>query len=332
MAELATEQQKRELVEGIERILATPIATPSIQNTPNVKGALAADPASVIPDNRATENPPADYTFPKTLVGVNGGQDAGGYMQITCFKYERGYRDLQELESPNTPKKKQYTIRLPLPQTVSQEYSADLDQFKGSATFDLVQEAADDYIGGVASGVVGAAASGGVAMMKDLAGRFLRGAGVNTQGGLIGAISNQRNLASTAAGLSMNPRYEMAFNSMNIRQHSFDFNLIPTDKEETDIIRELVHQLRLSSHPEPADNVVGFFYQYPDEFIITFHDHRGRRILEIPYIPDCIIRDIGVAHTTGRLHTDGSPVATRLTIQFQELQALDRNDIKRIAK
>jgi hypothetical protein len=298
-----------------------------LPNTQNRVEQEAADPEVLIPEAEVSESGPVNFAFPKTL--DSNGPDRGPYMQIHCYQYKRGYRDLNEIGT-NQAKEKFYSIKLPLPPTLGQEYSADLENFNGSFVYDAAANMAGGD--GVLSAAVGAGAAGIAQTIKTTAQRFIQGTGNMTLNNLLGSIGAQKNLASATAGININPRYEVAFNSMNLRTHSFDFNLVPANSEEAKTLYDMITRLKISAHPKSTDQTVRVGFFYPDEFVITFHDQFGERIGEIPTIPDCIIKDLGITHTTGRLHVDGAPVATRLTIQFQELQALDRDDIRRLEK
>ncbi len=287
-----------------------------------------ADPETAIERSIASESGSVDYVFPQTLQ-TEGTSDFGPYMQISCYRYQRGYRSLTEI-GQTKPKERYYTIKLPLPQTITQEYSADTDQFSGNVIFDVAQGATEGT-GDIISAVFGAAGATAASALKAGLQRFLAGAGGATFQTLANAAGAQRNLVSATTGLTLNPRYEVVFNSMQIRQHSFDFNLVPKDAQEAEIIRELTRRLRKSAHPTPVGGTeLKIGYAYPDEFIITFHGSDGTRLRDIPFIPDCLIRNLGITHTTGRLHLDDSPVATRVSIQFQELHTLDRTELERL--
>lgn len=318
-----------ELREALEKARVTTMShTPVYSSTPNRVEQASADPSFVMPEAEALENPPESFVFPSGLT-EQGNIESGPYMKISCYKYRRGYRELSDIDG-NASKEKYYTLILPLPQTIAQEYSANMEQFEGSVVFDAAQQSTDGYIGSLASSAFGAAAMGAAAALKDTMMRFSSTAGGTAFQSFMQQSGAIRNLASTTNGFSLNPRYEMAFNSMQIRQHSFDFNLVPKSAEEARIINRLTRRLRLSSHPTPMFSSLKMGLTYPDEFVITFHDQTGKPIQEIPYIPDCMIKDLGITHTTGRLHDQGSPIATRIAIQFQELQLLDRDEIKRM--
>jgi hypothetical protein len=136
-----------------------------------------------------------------------------------------------------------------------------------------------------------------------------------------GFSSDARNQISSAAGISINPRYETSFDSMELRRHSFQFPLVPTSREEAAIINKIIRQLRYSIHP--SELVDDLLYGYPDKFVVEFNDHMGNRIDSIPHIPDCFISEFTVNSMAGRMH-DNDPISTTLNITFTEQHTLTR--------
>lgn len=270
-----------------------------------------------------TEAKVFEYVFPTNLRS-SGTSEFGPYVKISAYSYKRGFVKQED-------KKKLYSIMLPIPQIVNQEYSASLENFEGSVVFDAASKLGS-AVGG--SDTVAALAGGTAALTADslkmLTQRFVQGTGSQILSSLPQLMSSQRNIVSSQVGYSLNPRYEVAFNSMGLRQHSFEFTLVPTEEVESDEIRSIVNALRLSSHPVTSDEALGIFYKYPDEFTISFHDADGNLLPDVPYIPDSLIANFGVSTSTGRLHSDNSPVMTKISIAFQEMVALDREDIRNI--
>lgn len=306
---------------SVQKVINTNNSVP-ITNLP-----LLADEVenpNVVVDEQITQSEIRDFVFPPSLISRNS-SESGPFIKISGYTYKRGFIKPED-------KTKKFNIYLPIPQSITQEYSSSLTNFDGSVVFD-----AGAAIGGMASGgelakgILGGAAVGGAGAISAIASRFMQGTGSQILPALTNKLKEARSLASTQVGYSLNPRYEVAFNSMGLRQHSFEFNLVPTSSEEALVIDDLVHALRLASHPVISDEALSIFYKYPDEFVVSFHDADGVLLRSVPYIPDCIIANLGVTTSTGRMHSDNTPVATKLSIQFQETTALSRDDIRNIS-
>lgn len=270
-----------------------------------------------------TEAKVFEYVFPTNLRS-SGTSEFGPYVKISAYSYKRGFVKQED-------KKKLYSIMLPIPQIVNQEYSASLENFEGSMVFDAAAKLANEA-GGTESmkAILGGGAAATGTLVQATVQRFLQGTGSQALASLGQLAGSVRNIVSSQVGYSLNPRYEVAFNSMGLRQHSFEFTLVPTEEVESDEIRSIVNALRLSAHPVTSDEALGIFYKYPDEFTISFHDADGNLLPDVPYIPDSLIANFGVSTSTGRLHSDNSPVMTKISIAFQEMVALDREDIRNI--
>lgn len=264
------------------------------------------------------------FIFPEQLRSV-GSSEYGPFIKISGYTYKRGFVRPED-------KTKKLEIYLPIPQVISQEYSASLSNFEGSIVFDAAS-ATGGALGGseAMKSVLGGTAFAGAGAISAMVNRFAQGTGSQVLQTLQNSLKEARNLVSTQIGYSLNPRYEVAFNSMGLRQHGFEFNLVPLSEREAKEVDDLVHALRLASHPVTSDEQLGVFYKYPDEFVISFHDADGVLLRAVPYIPDCIISNLGVSTSTGRMHSDNSPVATKLSVQFQEMTSLSRDDIRNIS-
>lgn len=264
------------------------------------------------------------FIFPEQLRS-SGSSEYGPFIKISGYTYKRGFVKPED-------KTKKLEIYLPIPQVVSQEYSASLSNFEGSIVFDAASKIANEAgASETFKGILGGAAFAGANAISAIAGRFAQGTGSQVLASVQNSLKEARMMASTQIGYSLNPRYEVAFNSMGLRQHGFEFNLVPLSERESKEVDGLVHALRLAAHPVTSDEQLGVFYKYPDEFVISFHAADGTLLRSVPYIPDCIISNIGISTSTGRMHSDNSPVATKLSIQFQEMVALSRDDIRNIS-
>jgi hypothetical protein len=133
--------------------------------------------------------------------------------------------------------------------------------------------------------------------------------------------------AAILGGFPINPRVEVLFSHNDLRQFRFDFLMSPRNEKESQTIEEIVKTLRFHSVPELSAATGGFTYIPPAEFDISFY-HNGKENTKIPRINTCVLTVIEVQYdpTDGIFSTfrDGSPVAVRMTLGFQEVEPLHK--------
>jgi hypothetical protein len=297
-------------------------ATPASTNSTTQTEARKFDPKEVIGQTQKSKIETLE--FPIGLRSRDKVQ-SGPYMVIKAYSYKRRI-DSKEQDKPL------YRICLPMPPNIMQGYSAHTTNFSGTYLVDKAINAFDasengGLKGAMAGAAVGAAGVGAAivgtsaiaAILDKMKSQSMAQGIHNVVFG--GFSSDARNQISSAAGISINPRYETSFDSMELRRHSFQFPLVPTSREEAAIINKIIRQLRYSIHP--SELVDDLLYGYPDKFVVEFNDHMGNRIDSIPHIPDCFISEFTVNSMAGRMH-DNDPISTTLNITFTEQHTLTR--------
>ena len=98
-----------------------------------------------------------------------------------------------------------------------------------------------------------------------LVGAFLGGVG----GGLA-AISAQQAFQGVSAGVGIarNPHEAVLFQGMDFRTHSFDYKLVPKNREDSDTIRDVIYRLKQGLLPTYLSS--NHFFSYPHLFEIRF--------------------------------------------------------------
>jgi len=132
----------------------------------------------------------------------------------------------------------------------------------------------------------------------------------------------------------INPRIELFFSNTALREFQFDFQFAPSSPEESQSLKEIIHALRFHAAPEyNAANLdsagaalASVLWTPPSEFDITFYN-RGVENTSIPRINTCVLNSIDLDYApSGNFSTfrDGTPVATRMQLGFQEVEVLHR--------
>ena len=126
---------------------------------------------------------------------------------------------------------------------------------------------------------------------------------------------------------AMNPKQEVMFNSFRFRSFQFNFQFAPKSKEEALMVQEIIETLRYYALPEISKSKL--FYLFPAEFEIYFM--RGQKPnSKIPRIATSVLRTVDVNYSPNGVWAtlpDGSPVALTMSLDFYELEMIDRNRV-----
>lgn len=188
-----------------------------------------------------------------------------------------------------------------------------------SDTIRNVTNQAAGYIrGGAAdSGAVGtAAAIYGTLFASDVVGK-----------GFGNFATNIRSQVLRGAGAALNNHLESFFEDVKMRSFTFEFQLSPRTPEEAQEIQQIIKMFKYAGHPAQYEGLAGVFFAYPQVFDIEiFNEQQTHKI--------------GTSALTGmstvyggdtRNHTfyDKHPVQVTLSLQFTELEILDKDKIDR---
>lgn len=168
---------------------------------------------------------------------------------------------------------------------------------------------------------------------------------------IAGGGLNSEAALNAVTGAVRNPRKEQLFNDVEYRTFEFTFNFFPRSKKESHDVMEIIKLFRFHAYPEVSNNQA--FYNMPSEFQITFVDieyptlnpfqqigsffgaeYSGTVAKEnqwINKIGRTVLTNVSVNYTPlDRLSMfpDGAPTAVSMTLQFTELEAMNRNKIK----
>lgn len=124
---------------------------------------------------------------------------------------------------------------------------------------------------------------------------------------------------------SANKREFKVFENVSQREFSFNFELVPTNKQESNTIHRIIYLIRRSSTPEVVGD--GLQFRHPDYFQITIQDPNGDDA-DIIKMPMCVCQTISVTYNSDSIsyfREDGMPVSTNLSLSFKEVDALNKN-------
>lgn len=204
-------------------------------------------------------------------------------------------------------------------------------------------------------GNIGGAAAGGLENLGGAASRFPEIFGADrvreTIAKQTGEQFSRNDLFSSAAGVVLNPNTELLFKNPHMRTIDFTYKLIPNNKDEAEIIYEIVRTFKRCLHPSfgrpgreqggkaqglgqvfniggNAETKVGFI-TVPS--VCKFAFMKGNDLH--PFLPQyktCALVGVDVNYTTDGQYVvtrDGYPVSTELRLSFKELKLVYREDI-----
>jgi hypothetical protein len=130
-------------------------------------------------------------------------------------------------------------------------------------------------------------------------------------------------------GMAINPQMEVLFTQIEFRTFQFDFLFTPRNQQETASIRNIIQMFKMHAAPEIDSASGGRYFIVPSRFDINFYKD-GKINTNIHKLAPAVLTAIVTDYAPQGwvTHEDGMPVQTRLTLQFQEIEILDKNKIR----
>jgi hypothetical protein len=208
------------------------------------------------------------------------------------------------------PKKKRKvaTISLYIPDTLNFQYNAGY----GNLT---LQQVANEAAGTAASAVNNVPILGTLANIGTL--------------GLSAAQSNAARLALSTQGLAINPQQQLLFDGIDFRTYQMAFTFTPYSRQEAETVKEIIKLFRYHAAPQITTAAAGMFFVPPSTFNLDFL-FNGQRNTNITKVTESVIENIDVNYAPNgwAAHDNGAPVQTTLTINFKEIELVDKDKIQ----
>ena len=200
------------------------------------------------------------------------------------------------------------------------------------------------------TGMLGYMAATGIDFAKQLGSGDYEGAAKSLIGGLGGFATEaaKRGAAGILEGLTGsegatqlgnrifgqadNPYMEVLFESMNVRQFTYNFTFAPRNEDERDDVQAIIQLFRFHMAPE-LQGGQSRFLTLPSEFDIHYmYQAKDGTNSENDYynkIATCVLENVAVDYTPGavRSFADGSPTQITMTLVFKETEALTKDKI-----
>jgi hypothetical protein len=135
-------------------------------------------------------------------------------------------------------------------------------------------------------------------------------------------------LLLNTAGLAINPKEQVLFDGITFRTYQLAFTFTPTSRDEAIEVRNIIKELRSAAAPTINSGKAGMFYDIPNTFDIDFL-FNGVRNRHITKVAESVLESIDVNYAPNgwSAHNDGAPVQTTLTLNFKEIELIDKNMI-----
>jgi len=147
------------------------------------------------------------------------------------------------------------------------------------------------------------------------------------EGSLEVAFPGAAGFFTKQSGKAVNPRMELAFQSVPFRQFSFSFDFAPKNKDEVTMINKIIQKFKFHMLPDLSDEK---YLITPSEFQIMYM-YRDKANMYLPKISRCVLTDMsvdyspeGVFHTFKADNQGAMPVLSKLTLTFSETEIMTK--------
>ena len=147
--------------------------------------------------------------------------------------------------------------------------------------------------------------------------------------GLTVAQSNAAKLALSTQGLAINPQQQLLFDGIDFRTYQMAFTFTPYSRQEAETVKEIIKLFRYHAAPQITTGGAGMFFVPPSTFDLDFL-FNGQRNNNVTRVTESVIESIDVNYAPNgwSAHDDGAPVQTTLTMNFKEIELIDKDKIK----
>jgi hypothetical protein len=140
--------------------------------------------------------------------------------------------------------------------------------------------------------------------------------------------SDVTRLALSTQGLALNPLNQLLFDSIDFRTYQLAFTFTPYSRQEAEDVKKIIKLFKEAAMPKITEAAFGMFFIPPSTFKIDFL-YNGKTNTGISKVTESIIESIDVNYAPNgwSAHTDGAPVQTTLTMNFKEIELVDKKKI-----
>ncbi len=170
--------------------------------------------------------------------------------------------------------------------------------------------------------------------MTDILGMLMETGGVIgrqvMQGALEVAFPGAAGFFTKQTGRALNPRMELAFQSVPFRSFNFEFDFAPKNQKEVESVNKIMQLFKFHMAPDVSNEK---YMITPSEFQIMYY-YRDKVNTYLPKISRCVLQDMSVDYAPeGVFHTFKSdvhgamPVISKLNLTFSETEIMTKQTI-----
>lgn len=243
-----------------------------------------------------------------------------------------------DLNQPGSVKMPFRTIILPMPANIQDSNAADwVSGSMNPVQATLATAGSSAVLSSNLLGSIGQSITSGfeniTAAIKSGEGQKATGAGA--AGAAMAAVLGQADIQqviSRATGMVFNQNVELLFNGVTMRPaFNFTFDMIPRSKKESDRIKEIIREFKVNMTPrkgKPDSNGNGLFIKAPNIFKLEYMSG-GKQHPFLHRFKPCALTQMSVNYNGNNdyaTYSDATPVHIQLSLQFQELTPIYRED------
>ena len=206
--------------------------------------------------------------------------------------------------------------------------------------------------GGVATGLAGLAAAGGIDFVKAMQRNDFEGASRELVSGaktivaeslktaaaeivdMIPGVEGSLDLFNKAFGQAENPYMEVIFKNLSLRTFEYSFQFAPRSEDETHDVQAIIKLFRYHMAPELKGNNHRYL-TLPSTFDIHYMFQDSPTSLQpqensfYSKIATCVLESVSVDYSPGGVHSfaDGAPTQINMTLNFKETELLTKDKI-----
>lgn len=240
------------------------------------------------------------------------------YTVFTFKEYQRVVVNKAAIENPSV------SIVLPMPSNLSESFAVDYDTpslgpIVGSLADSAIAKAREMQGGGNSS------PSGQDQSSKELAPSIAAAIGAVGLKNVKATSETAGNIAAIASGVAPNPHLAVIFRNIGLREHSFQYRFAPNSQAELRTLKQIISNLKKRMLPGLTKGA-DVLYTFPDICDIQFGPNKN-----VPYtIKRCVLTSLNVNYAPNgpAFFTTGDPVIVDISMNFKEMSAFTREDIK----
>jgi hypothetical protein len=146
-------------------------------------------------------------------------------------------------------------------------------------------------------------------------------------------IGQGQDLFLKGMGYAINPQVQMIYKGITLRDFTLSFTLTPKTAQDSEQIKKIVEIFKICAAPTlqaSATTSTNSMFLIPPSIFNVYFMMSDKENQYLPRYGDCVLKNIDVNYTPNgwASYDSGAPVQTSLTLQFEEIEAIDRGKLK----